>query len=118
MEAKKEKEMKSFAERLKFLIKNSEYKKVKTFAEKTGLNHKSIYNLLGKESNPSYEVIIACLNAFPDVDVHWLLTGRKSDKTDETDVLKQEIALLRNKLDKAVKLYSNRKSPQMSFAFK
>jgi transcriptional regulator with XRE-family HTH domain len=94
--------METFGKRLKHLIKNSEYKKIKVFAEKAGLHAGSVSNIINGINNPSYDVIMACLSLFNGADVLWLLTGKRQE--DNVNELKREIAILSSKLSKVEKL--------------
>ncbi len=112
--------METFGKRLRHLIKNSEYKTIRGLAKKIGFSEVAISSIVNDRSKPSYDFILTCLDAFPDVDVSWLITGESSADILrlENKQLKEKVNIFKTKLDKAVKLYSNRKSPQMSFAFK
>ena len=82
--------MDTFGKRLKHLIKNSDVKTVKSFAEKASIHENSLSRIINKGSNPSYDIIIASLELFSDADVLWLLTGKKNDMQEKIQRLERE----------------------------
>ncbi|MCT4588332.1 MAG: helix-turn-helix domain-containing protein [Carboxylicivirga sp.] len=109
--------MDTFGERLKHLIKKSELKTIKEFAEKTGLHKGSVSNIVRGRNNPSYEVIQACMDYFSDAEIIWLLSGRNynSDLQFENEQLRRENAHFKSKLGTIAKPSSNRRTPRLPF---
>jgi transcriptional regulator with XRE-family HTH domain len=109
--------MKTFGERLKHLIKTSDLKTIKRFAESTGLHPVSVSNIVRGERNPSFEAIMACLGVFPGEQVLWLITG-KDNQTElelENKQLKEKVGFYERKLRSVAKFSSNRINPQLPF---
>lgn len=53
------------------------------FAKKIGKPSQTISNIIAGRSNPSFEVIQAVLEAFPQVDPMWLILGKGMDQNVE-----------------------------------
>ena len=45
------------------------------FAEKTGIQRASVSHIIGGRNKPSLEVMLKIYDAFPGVDMKWLMTG-------------------------------------------
>ncbi len=110
--------METFGQRLKQLIKQSEYKTVKKFAEKAGLHDVSVSKIITGRNNPSYDVIIICLQLFSETEVLWLLTGNMNEMQEKIQRLERENLNAKRELDdiktKLAKSSGNRVSPQLS----
>jgi plasmid maintenance system antidote protein VapI len=111
--------METFGERLKHLIKSSELKTIKNFSHKVGIHEVSVSNIVRGKNNPSFDVIIACLDVFSDEEVLWLMTGRKhqTELELENKQLKEKVVFYERKLRSAVKSFSNRINPQQTIPF-
>ncbi|MBN1186704.1 MAG: helix-turn-helix transcriptional regulator, partial [Bacteroidales bacterium] len=111
--------MNTFGERLKHLIKTSDLKTIKHFADKTGLHPVSVSNIIRGERNPSFDAITSCLNVFSDEEVLWLITGKdRASKIElENKQLKEKVVFYERKLRSAVKSFSNRMNPQQTIPF-
>ncbi len=111
--------MDTFGERLKYLIKTSEYKTVKEFAEKAGMHKGSVSNIIRGINKPSYDVIISCLSLFKETEVLWLLTGNMNDLQEKIQKLERENIEAKRELDdiktKLKKFSGSRKNPQLTF---
>ncbi len=111
--------MDTFGKRLKHLIKQSEYKTVKRFAEKAGLHDVSVSKIITGRNNPSYDVIITCLQLFSDSEVLWLLTGNMNELQEQIQKLERENIEAKRELDdiktKLKKFSGNRMNPQLTF---
>jgi len=94
-----------FGSRLKQLIKTSEYKTINNFAESAGVHANSISRIVSGQNNPSYDLIISCINLFPNTDMFWLLTGESSESklAIENKMLRKRIFSLERKREAAVK---------------
>ena len=46
------------------------------FADKINVQRSSISHLLSRRNKPSLEFVLKITNAFPEVDLYWLLDGR------------------------------------------
>ena len=53
-----------------------------SFSEKITFNRSTISHLLSGRNKPSLEFVIKVLEAFPEVDLYWLLNGKGSFPTD------------------------------------
>ncbi len=111
--------MDTFGKRLKRLIKTSDIKTIKSFAEKAGIHENSISRIVSGRYNPSYELIIACLNIFSENEVLWLLTGSMNDMQEKIQKLERENIEAKRELDdiktKLKKFSGSRKNPQLTF---
>jgi transcriptional regulator with XRE-family HTH domain len=109
--------MDDFGSRLKRLIKSSDIKTVKGFADKAGIHENSISRILTGKNKPSFEVIETCLNVFDSEDFLWLMSGdyRKTKLEFENEQLKREVAFYRKKTEAIAKPSSNRISPRLPF---
>ncbi len=63
-----------FAERLKIVMDYYELSAA-LFAEKIKVQRSSISHILSKRNKPSLEFVLKVLNAFPEVELFWLLNG-------------------------------------------
>ena len=63
-----------FAERLKIVMDYYELSAA-LFAEKIEVQRSSISHILSKRNKPSLEFVLKVLNAFPEVELFWLLNG-------------------------------------------
>lgn len=115
--------MDTFGKRLKHLIKTSEIKTVKSFAERVGMNDVSISRIITGRNNPSYELIEACVKNFSDTEIIWLLSGRdfndeialKNKQLEESATFyKKKYQKAKNSLENLVKDSSNCVNPQQS----
>lgn len=77
--------MKTFGERLKYLIKSSEIKTNKRFCERAQFSEQTLSRLIQGKTKPSYEFMVTLVLIFPDVDLKWLLTGKEQLPTDELE---------------------------------
>lgn len=109
--------MKTFGERLRSLIKSSDFKTIKSFSEKIGVSEVTVSRIVTSKNNPSYEFIMSCLEVFNDGDVTWLVTGRfvQEELKLENKHLKERLQLSENKISRLAKYSSNRVSPQIPF---
>ncbi len=68
-----------FAVRLKNIM--SEYELSATdFADKIGVGRSSISHILSGRNKPSLDFIMKVLEAFPKVDLYWLMNGESSNR--------------------------------------
>jgi transcriptional regulator with XRE-family HTH domain len=49
-------------------------------ADKIGIQRSSVSHILSGRNKPSIDFLEKLLNTFPDIDIHWLITGRESIK--------------------------------------
>lgn len=49
-----------------------------TFADKIGVQRSSLSHLLSGRNKPSLDFILKILEAYPDVDLYWILNGKGS----------------------------------------
>lgn len=61
-------------ERIEFLMKCYELSPSQ-FAEKTGIQRASVSHILSGRNKPSLEVLLKIYDAFPELDLKWLMTG-------------------------------------------
>ncbi len=108
--------MESFGDRLKKLIKTSEFKTNKRFCEEVKISEQGLSRIIQGKNNPSFDLIVACLERFSDIDVHWLLTGKshESHLRFENEQLKREVDHYKRKLGTIAKPYSNRINSQQT----
>lgn len=64
----------SINDRIKHLIKVDE-QNTSSFAEKIGFSQVALSNLFIRETSPSYKMLSAILDAYPDLSTEWLLLG-------------------------------------------
>lgn len=48
------------------------------FADRIGVQRSSISHLMGGRNKPSLEFVMKVIEAFPEVDLHWLISGKGS----------------------------------------
>lgn len=58
-----------------------------SFADKIGVQRSSISHILSGRNKPSLEFVLKVLNAFPEVDLYWLLNGKGSFPKKDTSTL-------------------------------
>jgi len=63
-----------FSARLKSVIKRSQLNR-DAFAEKTGVSRRHLFNYLGETSTPTADFFQAVKDAFPWVNIEWMVTG-------------------------------------------
>lgn len=71
----------NFFERLMQVAKNKGFKSINDFAI-NGLKYKAsekLNRLKDSNNNPSVDILLDISNKFEDVDLHWLLTGKKEN---------------------------------------
>ncbi|MGI6718948.1 MAG: helix-turn-helix domain-containing protein [Bacteroidales bacterium] len=49
-----------------------------SFAEKIGMNKSTLSHVLSGRNNPSLDLVLKIIDAFPEIDPEWLLNGKKS----------------------------------------
>nr|WP_321453562.1 hypothetical protein [uncultured Carboxylicivirga sp.] len=110
--------MKTFGERLEFVIKNSSFKSGKAFCDKAEISTTTLSRLIKGHTKPSYEFLVTLLILVPDIDSSWLLTGRSNQESLETRVKaaeRESMEAIRelNEIKTVLKKrYSNRINPQ------
>ena len=70
-----------------------------TFADKIGVQRSSLSHLLSGRNKPSLDFILKILEAYPDVDLYWILNGKGSfpknntvfKETDSTERIEIEL---------------------------
>lgn len=67
----------SFSDRLKAII-DYKSKNQTEFAKKININRTTITSILRTDSSPNLELIDAITSNFPDINLHWLVTGQGS----------------------------------------
>lgn len=55
-----------------------------SFADKTGVQRSGVSHLLSGRNKPSLDFIVKLLDAFPELNLYWLLNGNGSMLTTET----------------------------------
>lgn len=73
----------NFINRLKEIIEENELSS-SAFAEKLGVQRATISHLLSGRNKPSLDFIMKVIEAFPEVDLYWLLNGKGNYKKEET----------------------------------
>ena len=68
---------KQFAERLQQIM---DFKSLSasSFAEAIGVQRSGISHLLSSRNKPSLDFVLKVVNAFPEIDLYWLLKGKGS----------------------------------------
>lgn len=74
-----------FIERLKKIIEENELSS-SAFAEKLGVQRATISHLLSGRNKPSLDFIMKVIEAFPEVDLYWLLNGKGNYNKEELDL--------------------------------
>tara|TARA_R100001377_G_C3165173_1_gene101047 strand:- start:113 stop:520 length:408 start_codon:yes stop_codon:yes gene_type:complete len=64
-----------FSKRLEKVIKFHD-ETASSFAEKVGVQRSSISHILSGRNKPSLDFVMKVLEAFPDVELYWLLNGK------------------------------------------
>lgn len=64
-----------FSKRLEKIIKFHD-ETASSFAEKVGVQRSSISHILSGRNKPSLDFVMKVLDAFPDVELYWLLNGK------------------------------------------
>lgn len=101
----------TFGERLKYSIKHSDYKTIKSFAEHTGLHKGSVTNIVRGVNNPSFDVIVILMK-YLNIDAKWLILGETDQSSQEYNKLKKEFEDLKAKREAGLKHSSNRTNPR------
>jgi transcriptional regulator with XRE-family HTH domain len=111
--------MDELGERLLQIIKNSDIKTIREFAKKSGYTEAAVSNIVHGKSSPKTEFIVTTLRLFPDVNAHWLLTGKDpaEEIRAERNYLRGKVSRYENKVKELVKLLSNRVNPQQTIPF-
>lgn len=73
--------MDAIAERILGYIKENGVSK-SSFSEKTGINKASLSHLENGRNKASLSLVEAFHKLFPEVDLHWLLTGEKKEEVE------------------------------------
>ncbi len=66
--------MENFVNRLEFLLQHYEFS-ASTFADKIGVQRSSLSHLLSGRNKPSLDFIMKIFEAFPELNLYWLLKG-------------------------------------------
>lgn len=66
--------MDNFVNRLEFLLQHYEFT-ASTFADKIGVQRSSLSHLLSGRNKPSLDLIMKIYDAFPELNLYWLLKG-------------------------------------------
>lgn len=66
--------MDNFVNRLEFLLQHYEFT-ASTFADKIGVQRSSLSHLLSGRNKPSLDLIMKIYEAFPELNLYWLLKG-------------------------------------------
>ncbi|MBW3519695.1 helix-turn-helix transcriptional regulator [Flavobacterium sp. NKUCC04_CG] len=66
--------MDNFVNRLEFLLQHYEFS-ASTFADKIGVQRSSLSHLLSGRNKPSLDFIMKIYEAFPELNLYWLLKG-------------------------------------------
>ncbi len=66
------------------------------FAEKVGVQRSSISHIFSGRNKPSLEFVLKLLNAFPDVDLYWLLNGKGTFPKIDSPKTVQPASLMNN----------------------
>ncbi len=72
------------------------------FADKAGVQRASVSHILSGRNKPSLEVMLKIFEAFPGLDMQWLMTGRGVAPTGEAAATAQPLAAVQNELFPAV----------------
>lgn len=76
----------SFSDRLKAII-DYKSKNQTEFAKKININRTTITSILRTDSSPNLELIDAITSNFPDINLHWLVTGQGSMESSPKNTL-------------------------------
>jgi plasmid maintenance system antidote protein VapI len=91
---------KGIVTRIKTIIEHYDIS-VSAFAESIGVQRSSISHLLNGRNKPSLDFVLKLTDAYPDVDLYWLLQGRGEFPSDESkEVERSPAPILENKLEK------------------
>ncbi len=79
------------------------------FADEIGVPRSSISHILSGRNKPSLDFVIKMVNAFPQVNLYWLLNGKGSfpSPTDDGAPIHNAASEIRQQLDTASKRISN-----------
>jgi len=75
-----------FSKRLEKVIKFHD-ETASSFAEKIGVQRSSISHILSGRNKPSLDFVMKVLEAFPDVELYWLLNGKGTFPKSETKIM-------------------------------
>ena len=95
--------MDNFVNRLSFLLEQYEHT-ASSFADKIGVQRSSLSHLLSGRNKPSLDFILKITEAFPEINLYWLLKGEGSflDRSIVNKPLPQEPEKKSNDTKKAV----------------
>ncbi|MFD1061747.1 helix-turn-helix domain-containing protein [Winogradskyella litorisediminis] len=81
--------MSEFTERLQKIIKFYD-ETASGFAEKIGVQRSSISHILSGRNKPSLDFVMKVLQAYPEVDLYWLMNGKGHFPTESKKVVHTE----------------------------
>ena len=70
-------------ERIELLMK-SDGLTPSQFSDKTGIQRASVSHILSGRNKPSLEVLLKIYDAFPELDIEWLMTGKGEEPVAKT----------------------------------
>lgn len=85
----------ALSERLKYLIAALNFKNVTAFEDKVNVSRKTFSKVIKEGTDTGCKNILKIWTNFPNVNLHWLLTGKGDmfiDITDEDKLYPQDIA--------------------------
>ncbi|WP_430612333.1 helix-turn-helix transcriptional regulator [Flavobacterium sp. JP2137] len=78
--------MDNFVNRLEFLLQHYEFT-ASTFADKIGVQRSSLSHLLSGRNKPSLDFIMKIYEAFPELNLYWLLKGEGDFSAENSPVI-------------------------------
>lgn len=82
----------SFKDRLGEILDEKKINQ-REFERITGYSHVSLSNvLIGKTQLPKIDLLLAIAEALPEVDIHWLVTGKGSRYRSDEAILRDQLA--------------------------
>lgn len=64
---------------------------VSQFADAAGIQRATFHHIISGRNNPSLDILIKIHNAYPDIDLNWLLTGEYDMKSGLKGAVQQEL---------------------------
>ena len=80
----------NIAKRLEKFIEIKKLSK-SAFANKIGIQRSTLAHFFSGRNKPSSDFFLKIKETYPDLDVNWLISGKKSDKSKKTQIKEKKI---------------------------
>lgn len=80
----------SIADRLKKFIATEKLSK-SAFAEKIGIQRSTLAHFFSGRNKPSSDFFLKIKESYPELDLNWLISGKKSNKSKKNQTIEKKI---------------------------